>query len=74
MPLLHGFPKMKFRLRRDSPGEFLHSLPRFQAEICKLADFQQDSEIYFRPNTSFSRAVVCAAGSLRIFFSSSPSM
>ena len=28
---------------------------------------------YFLPKTSFRRAVVCAAGFLRIFFSSSPS-
>lgn len=30
--------------------------------------------VYFFPKTSLSNAVVCAAGSLRIFFSSCPSM
>ena len=33
-----------------------------------------DGFAYFLPKTSFNSAVVCAAGFLRILFSSSPSM
>jgi len=47
---------------------------RFSEERSSRCPASWRTRIYLRPKTSLSNAVVCAAGFLRIFFSSSPNM